>query len=80
MAIQPTHPTKQLSIEEIFREASKLFEISAFVIDPSRANERADASVIDRVKALSVTPHVLDGRRFSIVNADEINRVTKIVV
>jgi hypothetical protein len=36
--------------------------------------------VIDRATALSVTPQVLDGRRFSFVNADEINRVTKVVV
>jgi len=80
MAIQPTEPTRRLSMEDIFGEvkAAGSFQINAFTIDPNWRDARLDTSVAPRLSALSVNSQKLDGRRFSIVNAAAINQATNI--
>ncbi len=82
MAIQPTHPTKRLSLEGIIAEVSSsgAFQLNAFLLNPGRKKPHPNTlEIVSRLKRISVRPEVLDGRRFSHINATIINRKTHIV-
>ena len=81
MAIQPNQPTKRLSMESIFREVTAFgnFTVHAFIVDPGRNKVPAGGPAIKaRLKVMSLKASLLDGRRFSLVNAKAINRATQI--
>lgn len=81
MAIQPNKPRKRLTMEAVLREASShQFQVYVFVIDPGRLGApKVSAMVAPRLASLGITATILDGRRFSLINAQEINRITQIV-
>jgi energy-coupling factor transporter ATP-binding protein EcfA2 len=85
-AIQPTDPSKRLSLEEMFEEVAKdgLFETHVFILNPPRNEARKRDSesltkLLDRVKSCKVDVrniHILDARRFAILNADAIRSIS----
>lgn len=82
VAIQPTSPTKRLSMETIFQEVASIgsFRSHAFILAPGRDGEAPNtATIAARLKPIEVNPIPLDGRRFSLINAQVINRKTHIV-
>ncbi len=81
MAIQPSHPTKRLSLDNIFAEVSDnaAFQLNAFLLNPGRKGPHPNTeNIVFRLKKVSVRLKVLDGRRFSHINASIINRTTHI--
>lgn len=78
MAIQPKLTRSRLSMEKILQEVAvtESFQTRAFFVNPGRVSGPADSSVISRVNDLVVQPYILDGRRFAIINAEAVNRVT----
>jgi hypothetical protein len=81
MAIQPTQPSVRLSMEDVLDEAStRQFQVHVFVIDPDRSGAPGARIIVDaRLAGRGITTRVLDGRSFSLVNAQEINETTHIV-
>jgi hypothetical protein len=81
MATQPNRPYERLSMEEILNEAStRQFQVHVFVIDPDQSGAQGASTIVaSRLSNLGITPTVLDGRRFSLVNAQEINHTTHVV-
>lgn len=83
-AIQPTYPTKRNSLEDILGEATKFTELEpyAFLINPGHGMNaqvyRATAEVTNRLKPFGVELHRLDGNRFPLQNAREIDAVTSL--
>lgn len=81
MAIQPTSPTKRLSMEVIFQEvaASGSFQSFAFVLAPGRTGGSPDtAAIAARLKPLKLKPFTLDGGHFAMVNAQLVNKRSRI--
>lgn len=82
MAIQPTSPTKRLSMENIFQEvaSSGFFQSHAFVLAPGRVGGYPNtAAIAKRLKPLKLKAITLDGGRFAMLNARVINKRTHIV-
>src|SRR4051812_14336733 len=81
MAIQPNEPRVRLSMEAIIVEAgSHGFQVSVIAIDPDQSGEPGvSALVARRLARLGITPTVLDGRRFAILNAQLINDATGLI-
>lgn len=79
-ALQPTLPSKRLSMEQVFHEAASFgFLIHAYVLDPGYAGSSGSSSqVVRRVKAAGYSARTLNGQRFAQVNAATINRATKV--
>jgi energy-coupling factor transporter ATP-binding protein EcfA2 len=79
IALQPTHPTTRLSIEDILREADNCnaireYHLFAIYRPYNEGGRRVDADEIKerfRDAVPSVRPHLglLDGRRFAYMNA-----------
>ncbi len=81
MAIQPTRPHTRLSLEDIFQEvvSTSAFELHAFILDPARnGGPSTSAAVLARLKAFRAKILVLDGQRFAHINAQLINRRTRV--
>lgn len=80
MAIQPTWPHTRLSMGTILNEVTSAFQISAFIINPERNGDPADAETIkSRLSNFNVKLQTLDGRRFATINARRINDATGLV-
>jgi len=79
-ALQPSFPTKRLSLEQVLQEARALrFRIRVFVLDPGYKGARGHLeAVAARVRNVGFGSKALDGRRFAQVNAGTINRRTRI--
>jgi hypothetical protein len=81
MAIQPTSPTKRLSMETIFQEVASLgsFQSHAFMLTPGRVGGSPNtAAIVTRLKPLKLKPITLDGGRFAMLNAQIINKRTHV--
>ena len=81
MAIQPTSPTKRLPMETIFQEVASFgtFRSHAFALTPGRDGGMLNIPVITtRLKPFIAKPTILDGGRFSLINAQIINKKTQI--
>ena len=81
MAIQPTSPTKRLSMETIFQEVASgsAFRSHAFLLAPGRDGSVPNTtSITTRLKPFKLKPAILDGGRFSMLNAQIINKRTHI--
>jgi hypothetical protein len=81
MAIQPTRPRTRLSMETILQEIvhTGAFRVHAFMIDPGWNGIHMDIGLLNNRLARFVRmPSVLDGRRFSMINAHHVNRRTHI--
>jgi hypothetical protein len=81
VAIQPTSPTKRLSMETIFQEvaSSGYFQSHAFVLDPGRVGGSPNtAAIATRLKPFKLKPVALDGGRFAMINAQLVNKRTRI--
>ena len=82
MAIQPTSPTKRLSMETIFQEVFSLgfFQSHAFTLAPGRVSGSPNtAAIVTRLKPFKLKQIILDGGRFAMLNAQVINKRTHIV-
>ena len=82
MAIQPTSPTKRLSMETIFQVVASLgyFQSHAFMLAPGRVGGSPDTTaIVARLKPLKLKPITLDGGRFAMLNAQVINKHARIV-
>jgi energy-coupling factor transporter ATP-binding protein EcfA2 len=88
MAIQPTRPRTRLSMEDIFSEVTKTgnFSRHAFILAPARNGKATNPDKIAaRLNLPTLNPNfpqpiILDGRRFSMLNAQIINSITQIVI
>lgn len=85
MSIQPTIPTKRVSMEQIFEKAiGHGFQTYAFVVEPGYRvrNNGCHADVLSRLERTGVpASNVLkiDGRRFALNSASYIESVTAIL-
>ena len=81
IAIQPRRTRTRLSLEDIFQQVqnTRAFEIYAFIVDPPYRGKQMDRTDITaRLAALGIVPVSLDGRKFALLNAIEIKRITRI--
>jgi|GEM_PF-4711863 len=81
MAIQPTHPTKRLALEDIFRivQDTGRFTSFGFILHPGYNNGDENVREIQqRLRNTHVQLRVLDARRFAYLNATEVQSITKI--
>lgn len=81
-ALQPTIPTKRLSMEQVLQEArAHGFHVYAFILDPEYSGATGHASIITlRLTNAGFTSRVVDGQRFAHINASMINGQTNIAV
>ncbi len=79
-AIQPTHPRARLSLETIMQEAiGHGFAVHSYTLDPEHSGRSGNATQVGvRTKAIGISSLVLDARRFGHINAEVINRRTRI--
>ena len=79
-ALQPTFPSKRLSMEQVLQEAaSHGLKVYAYILDPEYAGSTGNAGpTAVRVKIAGFRSRILDARRFSQINAATISRHTKI--
>lgn len=79
-ALQPNFPTSRLSMERVLQEAAAYgFRIHAYILDPAYSGTSGHAATVAaRVASVGSTSRLLDGRRFSQINAATINRHTRI--
>lgn len=79
-ALQPSMPTKRLSLDKVLEEAAAAgFRLSVFVLSRGRNGSALGiASVLPRLPK-GVHPRPLDARRFAHVNAAIVNKYARIV-
>ena len=79
-ALQPTIPTKRLSMEQVLQEAAASgMAVHAYILDPEYGGGTGHASsVAARVKSAGFVSRTLDGRRFAHINAAAVNGHTRI--
>ncbi|SFB68914.1 GTPase domain-containing protein [Collimonas sp. OK412] len=81
MAIQPTVPRARLSMEAIFQVVATTanFQMHAFLLDPGRSGSLSNSNaIITRLKSYPTKHFLLNGERFSHINAQIINSKTRI--
>jgi energy-coupling factor transporter ATP-binding protein EcfA2 len=79
-ALQPTRPTKRLSMEQVLQEAAAHgFAVHAYILDPEYGGAAGHAAVVAaRIRVAGFGARALDGRRFAQINAAAINGHTRI--
>jgi len=80
IALQPTFPSKRLSMEQVFSEATAHnFTVFAYVLDPEHSGASGQTAGVNfRLAHIGVKARVLDARRFAHINAAAINARAKI--
>ena len=82
IAIQPTKPRLRLSIEVVISllKKHKIMNIHPFIIFPSYKGKDAEIDrIVKRLQAIGINSHtILDGRRFSFINAEEVLNIANI--
>jgi hypothetical protein len=83
IAIQPTNPRKNLSLEDVFREvdATGAFRNFVFLMDPGYKKAAMNLLSV-RGRVLRASPatsiRILDGRKFGFLNAEYIQKISGI--
>jgi energy-coupling factor transporter ATP-binding protein EcfA2 len=79
-ALQPTVPTKRLSMEQVLQEAAASgMAVHAYILDPEYGGATGHAAAVAaRVKSAGFASRTLDGRRFAHINAATVNGHTRI--
>jgi len=83
IAIQPTNPTKKLSLEDVYNEvdATRAFQNFAFILDPAYNSTVANLAFV-RGRILTASPSTtvttLDARKFGFLNAEDIQKISGI--
>lgn len=81
-ALQPTKPTKRLSMEKVLQEANAYgFQVYAYIIEPEYSGTTGHAITITaRLNKAGFKCQIINGQRFAQINAAIINNQTKIAI
>lgn len=76
IAMQPTHPYRRLSMEDILRAVQRNggFDIFPFVLHPDYQGAQPFAHIQQQLAQLNIQPTQLDGQRFAFISASIINK------
>jgi len=79
-ALQPTLPTKRLSMEQVLKEAAASgMAVHAYILDPEYGGSTGHATAVAaRLRSAGFSSRTLDGRRFAHINAATVNGHTRI--